>query len=136
MEYGLQLSKTALARRCEMVQTNLSDMDELLSLKLDVRNLVLDRLDALREILLSKSPNKACMEIAYRKEREGAKGWSYKRLYALYSEFSKSGDWRVLRPNWRGAKAGLPKAFVEYFREQLLSGSRKTPCRAAALLRR
>lgn len=131
MEYGLQLSKTALARRCEIVQTSLADMDELLSLKLDVRNLVLDRLDALREILLSKSPNKACMEIAYRKEREGAKGWSYKRLYALYSEFSKSGDWRVLRPNWRGAKAGLPKAFVEYFREQLLSGSRKTPCRAA-----
>ena len=131
MEYGLQLSKTALARRCELVQTSLADMDELLSLKLDVRNLVLDRLDALREILLSKSPNKACMEIAYRKEREGAKGWSYKRLDALYSEFSKSGDWRVLPPNWRGAKAGLPKAFVEYFREQLLSGSRKTPCRAA-----
>ena len=79
MEYGLQLSKTALARRCELVQTSLADMDELLSLKLDVRNLVLDRLDALREILLSKSPNKACMEIAYRKEREGAKGWSYKK---------------------------------------------------------
>ena len=45
MEYGLQLSKTALARRCELIQTSLADMDELLSLKLDVRNLVLDRLD-------------------------------------------------------------------------------------------
>lgn len=131
MKYGLELSKTALARRCEMIQSSIADRDELLSLKLDVRNLVLDRLDAMREILSSKSANKACMEIAYRKQCEGVKGWSYKRLYALYCEFSKSGDWRVLRPNWRGAHAGLPKEFIDYFREQLLSGSRKTPCRAA-----
>lgn len=131
MESGIQLSKTALAMRCDLVQCADGEREELLSLKLDVRNLVLDRLDAMREILLSERPNRACMEIALRKEAEDAKGWSYKRLYALYSEFSKSGDWHVLCPKWRGNKAGLPPAFVAWFREMLLRGSRKTPCHAA-----
>ncbi len=131
MERGIQLTKAELVRSCDFVQCTEAAREELLSLKLEIRNLVLDRLEAMREIILSESPNKACMAIAYRKEAEGAKGWSYKRLYALYSEFSKSGDWRVLRPNWRGNKEGLPPAFVEWFRELLLRGSRKTPCHAA-----
>lgn len=131
MERGIQPTKAELVRSCDFVQCGEAAREELLSLKLEIRNLVLDRLEAMREIILSESPNKACMEIACRKEAEGARGWSYKRLYALYSEFSKSGDWRVLRPNWRGNKEGLPPAFVEWFRELLLRGSRKTPCRAA-----
>ena len=131
MERGIQLTKAELIRSCDFVQCTEAAREELLSLKLEIRNLVLDRLEAMREIILSESPNKACMAIAYRKEAESAKGWSYKRLYALYSEFSKSGDWRVLRPNWRGNKEGLPPAFVEWFRELLLRGSRKTPCHAA-----
>lgn len=128
MEGRIRLSRETLALHCELPE---SERGELCSMSLEIRNLVLDRLEAMREILLSGRPNRACAEIARRKDAEGVRGWSYKRLYALWAEFSKSGDWRVLCPDWRGPKSGLPPEFVRYFRELLLSGSRKTPCRAA-----
>lgn len=128
MEGRIRLSRETLALHCELPE---SERGEFYAMSLEVRNLVLDRLEAMREILLSGRPNRACAEIARRKEAEGLRGWSYKRLYALWAEFSRSGDWRVLRPGWRGPKSGLPSEFVGYFRELLLSGSRRTPCRAA-----
>ena len=129
MEGRLQISHSTLAQYCEVPH---GDMAEWLGMKLEERTLVLERLDAVREILLSGKPNRACAQIAKRKRFEGCRGWSQPTLYRLYSHFVKSGgDWHVLKREYKGPSGGLPEEFVAYFRERLLSSARKTPCRAA-----
>lgn len=106
MEYGLQLSKTALARRCEMVQTNLADMDELLSLKLDVRNLVLDRLDALREILLSKALTRRAWKLPTEKSAKAPKVGAIKGFTLFIPNFPKAATGAYCGPTGAGPRRG------------------------------
>lgn len=117
------------ARLCEIPHDRLGD---LMRLKTSERNLVRERLDAMREILAAPKRSAAIAKIVHAKMLTGERGWSFETLSRLVSRFVESGgDWRVLKRGYRGKEAAVSKELVEYFSEKVLRSPTGTSARAA-----
>ncbi len=102
-----------------------------LSLPEDVRNLVCERLAALKRILSAKKRGAAIREVA--SEHGGDRGWSVGRLRTLCYDFIRTdGDWTVLVDRARAGRRwfknlqleGIPEAFAEYLGQMCCANQR------------
>lgn len=117
------------AKMCEIPHNQLGD---LMRLKTAERNLVRERLEAMREILGSPKRSAAIAKIAHAKMLTGKRGWSFETLSRLVSRFVESGgDWRALMRDYRGREPAVSRELVEYFSEKVLRSPTGTSARAA-----
>ena len=89
----------------------------------DMRNLVIARLDAMREIADAPKPLPAISAIARR--RAGQRGWGRGTLINKWYSFLREGTWEVLLDKtqagavyWSNAGADRREAFIEYLGSQ------------------
>ena len=123
------IAPALVAKMCEIPHNQLG---ELMKLKTAERNLVLERLDAMREILAAPKRSEAIAKIAHSKILANERGWSFETLDRLVSRFIESGgDWRILRRNYRGKAAEVSRELVDYFSEKVLRSPTGTSAKAA-----
>jgi len=119
-----------LAKACSVPDEQLGDLMEL---KASERDLVRERLAALREILSAPKRSAAIAKIAHEKRLAGRKrGWSRETLDRLARRFVESGcDWRALRRDYRGREPATPPELVAHFSERVLLSPTGTSAKAA-----
>ena len=123
------IAPALVAKMCEIPHNQLG---ELMKLKTAERNLVRERLDAMREILSAPKRSEAIAKIAHSKILADERGWSFETLDRLASRFLESGgDWRILRRNYRSKETVVSKELVDYFSEKVLRSPTGTSAKAA-----
>ena len=119
-----------LAKVCSVPDNQLCDLMEL---KSDERNLVRERLAAIKIILSAPKKSAAIAKIAHEKYLAGQKrGWSCETLDRLVRQFVESGyDWRVLKRDYHGKESATPPELAAYFAERVLCSPTGTSAKAA-----